>query len=37
MCLPVAERAAEEVLTVPCFPELTDDEIEQVCEALAAL
>jgi dTDP-4-amino-4,6-dideoxygalactose transaminase len=35
--LPVSERAADEVLTVPCFPEMTDDEIERVCEALAAL
>jgi dTDP-4-amino-4,6-dideoxygalactose transaminase len=35
--LPVAERAADEVLTVPCFPELTDNEIETVCAALAAL
>jgi aminotransferase EvaB len=35
--LPVAERAADEVLTVPCFPELTDNEIERVCAALAAL
>jgi dTDP-4-amino-4,6-dideoxygalactose transaminase len=28
--LPVAERLAREVLTLPCFPEMTDGEIEQV-------
>ncbi|HEY5516619.1 MAG TPA: DegT/DnrJ/EryC1/StrS family aminotransferase [Pengzhenrongella sp.] len=33
--LPVTERAAGEILSVPVFPELRDDEVEQVCEALA--
>ncbi|MGC2781439.1 MAG: DegT/DnrJ/EryC1/StrS family aminotransferase [Bradyrhizobium sp.] len=33
--LPHAERAADEVLTIPCFPELTDGEVERVCESLA--
>jgi dTDP-3-amino-3,4,6-trideoxy-alpha-D-glucose transaminase len=29
-----AERWAAECVTLPCFPELTDDEIEAVCRAL---
>lgn len=29
------EQAAGEVLSVPCFPEMTDVEIERVCDALA--
>jgi dTDP-4-amino-4,6-dideoxygalactose transaminase len=33
--LPVAERAALEVLCLPMFPELTDHEVERVGEALA--
>ena len=28
------ERAVGEILTIPCFPELTDSEIERVCQAL---
>jgi dTDP-4-amino-4,6-dideoxygalactose transaminase len=32
--LPVTEHAAEHVLTLPCFPELTDNEVARVCEAL---
>ncbi len=35
--LPVTEAAAGEVLTLPCFPQLRDDEIERVCEALRML
>jgi dTDP-4-amino-4,6-dideoxygalactose transaminase len=35
--LPVTEHAVEHVLTVPCFPELTDAEVHRVCEALRAL
>jgi dTDP-4-amino-4,6-dideoxygalactose transaminase len=35
--LPVTEHAVEHVLTVPCFPELTEDEVERVCEALRGL
>lgn len=35
--LPVTEAAAGEVLTLPCFPQLRDDEIERVCEALRTL
>ena len=35
--LPVTEHAVEHVLTVPCFPELTEDEVERVCEVLHEL
>lgn len=34
---PTAEAWAAECVTVPCFPELADDEIERVACALAAL
>jgi dTDP-4-amino-4,6-dideoxygalactose transaminase len=34
LSLPVTEHAVRCVLTLPCFPELTDEEIERVCEAL---
>ena len=32
--LPVTERLCDEVITLPMFPELTDDEVTRVCEAL---
>ena len=32
---PVAERWASECVSLPCFPELSDDEISEVCQALA--
>ena len=32
-----AETWAAECITVPCFPEMTDLEVEQVCAALAAV
>ncbi len=32
--LPVTERLAETVLSLPCFPELTRDEVGAVCQAL---
>lgn len=32
--LPVTERLCDEVITLPMFPELTDDEVIRVCEAL---
>jgi len=35
--LPVTEHAVEHVLTLPCFPELTEDEIERVCVVLRGL
>ena len=31
--LPVTERHARTALTLPCFPELTDDEVERVTDA----
>jgi dTDP-4-amino-4,6-dideoxygalactose transaminase len=34
--LPVTEELAGRILTVPCFPELTDDEVDRVCEVLAS-
>jgi dTDP-4-amino-4,6-dideoxygalactose transaminase len=34
--LPVTEKAAGEVLTLPCFPEMTDGEIDRVSDAIAA-
>lgn len=33
LALPQAERAAAEALTLPCFPEMTDDEIDRVIDA----
>jgi len=33
--LPITERLAYQVLSVPLFPELREDEIERICEALA--
>jgi len=32
--LPVAERACSEVLSLPCFPEMTDQEVVQVANVL---
>jgi dTDP-4-amino-4,6-dideoxygalactose transaminase len=32
--LPVSERAAERVLSLPMFPELTDDELTEVTSSL---
>jgi aminotransferase EvaB len=32
--LPVTERCSEEILTIPCFPELTNDEVCQVVNAV---
>ncbi len=34
LSLPVAERAAEEILSLPLFPELTRDEVSRVCGAV---
>jgi dTDP-4-amino-4,6-dideoxygalactose transaminase len=36
LSLPVTERAVASVLSVPCFPELTDEEVDRVCEVLHA-
>jgi len=30
VALPVTERVTDEVLSLPCFPEMTDDEVDQV-------
>ena len=35
--LATTERLAERILTVPCFPELTDEEVARVCDGLSAL
>jgi len=35
--LPVTEHAVEHVVTVPCFPELTDTEVGRVCEVFGGL
>ena len=32
--LPVSERACEEVLSLPIFPELREDEVEEVIASL---
>ncbi len=32
--LPVTERLAESILSLPCFPELTREEVETVCAAI---
>jgi dTDP-4-amino-4,6-dideoxygalactose transaminase len=32
--LPAAERSAGEVLSLPIFPHMTDDQVEQVCDAV---
>ena len=34
--LPVTEYLAQHILTLPLFPELTDHEVERVCNALAS-
>lgn len=35
--LPASERAVNEIFSLPCFAELTDDEIEVVCDAIRSL
>jgi aminotransferase EvaB len=35
LSLPQAEAAAAEVLSVPCFPELSAEEIDRICASLA--
>jgi dTDP-4-amino-4,6-dideoxygalactose transaminase len=34
--LPVTERAAGEILSLPMFPELTDNQVDRVAEAIRA-
>lgn len=36
MPLPVTEACAREVLTLPCFPELTDGEVDEIVQAVLA-
>ncbi len=33
--LPIAEQAAQQVLALPCFPSMTDEQIDYVCAAIA--
>lgn len=35
--LPITERLANSVLSLPCFPELEEHEIEHVCQAIGGL
>jgi dTDP-4-amino-4,6-dideoxygalactose transaminase len=35
--LPVTERAAETVLSIPMFPDLRDDEVARICDVLTGL
>lgn len=35
--LPVTERVADQILSVPMFPELTDNEVDRVAAAIASL
>ena len=35
LSLPETEAAVAEILTIPCFPELTDQEVARVCDSLA--
>jgi aminotransferase EvaB len=35
LSLPATEKAVNEILTLPCYPELTEEEIEHVCNSLA--
>ncbi|HWA98548.1 MAG TPA: DegT/DnrJ/EryC1/StrS family aminotransferase [Pirellulales bacterium] len=32
--LPLTERAAERILSLPCYPGLTDDEVARICEVV---
>lgn len=35
--LPITEHAAKRILSLPCYPELTDDEVRRVAEAVLRL
>ena len=35
--LPITERAVHEILTFPCFAEMTDGEVDYVCDAIREL
>ena len=32
--LPITEQCCNEIVTIPCFPELSDEEIDKVCTAI---
>lgn len=34
LCLPVTEKIVDEILTLPMFPQLRDDEVNLVCQSL---
>jgi len=34
--LDISRRSVKRILSVPCFPEMTDDEVAQVCDALGS-
>jgi len=34
--LPVSEEAVERILSLPCFPGMTDDEVSYVCDCIVA-
>jgi aminotransferase EvaB len=36
LALPVTEDATRRIFTLPCFPQLTDDEVDAVCACLRA-
>jgi dTDP-4-amino-4,6-dideoxygalactose transaminase len=33
--LPATEQSIGRILTLPCFPEMTEDEIDLICSSLA--
>jgi dTDP-4-amino-4,6-dideoxygalactose transaminase len=35
--VPNCEKLGKQIVTIPCFPTMTDTEVAQVCTALAAL
>jgi dTDP-4-amino-4,6-dideoxygalactose transaminase len=35
--LPATEQSIGRILTLPCFPEMTEDEIARICSSLARL
>ncbi|MBI1321593.1 aminotransferase class I/II-fold pyridoxal phosphate-dependent enzyme [bacterium] len=35
--LPMTDQAIRTIVTLPCFPELTDQEVDRVCQALAKI
>jgi dTDP-4-amino-4,6-dideoxygalactose transaminase len=34
LALPIAERTADEVLSLPMFPHLSDEQVARVCDAV---